>query len=184
VTITTPTIELPSADAAEAINQYFQHLGSKVRDYAEGDLTMQPGNICTVHAGYTLTWVSDTALSFLWTVETTTTSTELPGNTTVSSVSFDPGTGRILTFRDLFGDRVSDVKSLFLAQAKTVVAQREESYYYYDEWRSLAAETMDESCFYLTEEGVCMFYPREALGTYTEVLLTWDTLSEFFAVKP
>lgn len=184
VSITTPSVELSSTEAAETINQYFQHLAAKVRDYAEGDLTMLPGSTCTVYAGYTLTWVSDTALSFLWTVETTTTSLELPGTTTVTAVTFDPGTGRILTFHDVFGDRSADVKALFLSRAKTVIAQREENHYYYDAWRTLAAETMDESCFYLTEEGVCLFYPREALGTYTEVLLTWDALSEYQTIKP
>jgi len=184
VTITTPTVELPSAEAAENINQYFQLLAGKVRDYAEGDLSIQPGITSTVHAGYTLTRVSDTVLSFLWTVETTTTSPELPGNTAVSAVSFDPGTGRILTFRDIFGERAADVKALFLTEAKTIIAQREEHHYYYDGWDSLAAETMDESCFYLTDEGVCLFYPREALGTHTDVLLTWDTLAGYLAITP
>ncbi len=184
VTITTPTVELPSADAAESINRYFELLSGKVQDYAEGDLSMQPGVTCTVIAGHKLTWVSDTALSFLWTVETTTTSAELPGSTTVSAVSFDPGTGKILTFRDVFGDHAGDAKELFVAQARAVIAQREANYYYFDEWNELAATALDESCFYLAEEGVCVFYPREALGTYTEVLLNWDALSAHLAIKP
>jgi len=184
VTITQPVVELQNTSAAEIIHQYFSMLSGKVRDYAEGDLALQPGISCTVTAGHTLTYSSASALSFLWKVETATSSPELPGSTTVSAVTFDPVTGRLLTFRDVFGDKSGTARDLFIAKARTVIAQRAADHYYFEGWNELAASGLDEACYYLTETGVCLFYPREALGTYTEVPLTWDELSACLAITP
>ena len=184
VTVTIPTVELPNSAAAEIINQYFSLLSGKVRDYAEGDLTSVPGVICTVTAEYALTRISDTVLSFLWTVDTVTNSPELPGSTTVSAVTFDPGTGRILTFRDLFGGQSGAVRGQFITCAKAVIAQQEANHYYFDGWKELLSTTFDEACFFVKDEGVCVFYPRDAIGTHTEVLLSWDELAGSLAIKP
>ena len=152
VTITTPVADLQNPTAAEIINQYFSLLSGKVRDYAEGDLSAMNGVTCTVTAEYRNTWTSGTVLSFLWTVDTVTNSPELPGSSTIVSVNFDPTTGRILTFRDLFGDNSAAIRGQFVTRARNLISQQLSNHYYYDDWSELVAITAT----YLPQEMVAL----------------------------
>lgn len=183
VSITRPEVQGGTA-AAEIINQYFTMLSGKVLDYAEGDLSPMPGVTYSVTAAYELTYATDQVLSFLWTVDTVTSSPEFPESTAVSAATFDGSTGNLLTFSTLFGSHVQTVRNLFAVQARKVIAAQSQNHYYFEAWQTLADTALDTDCFYLTEEGVCVFYPREALGTYTEVTLSYAILANYLTFTP
>jgi hypothetical protein len=182
VTITKPVVTLGSADASDAVNQYFNLLAGKVRDYAEGDVAAMATDYA-VTATYKLTYESETAVSFAWIVDTHT-ETEAPNFSSQTTASFDKNTGKLLTFDGIFGANTATAKNLFLQAAKTAVeAALKEDAYYFDQWQGALETEFSKERFYLCQQGIVVFYPRESLGTLTEALVTWDNLAPYLAAK-
>jgi len=180
VSITKPNFTLASADAAEVINQYYRLLAGKVRDYAEGDVTAMDAPY-NVTAYYRVSYVSASALSVGWTVETTT-DTEAPNFSSLSAGNFDIKTGKLLTFSAIFGANAETVRTLFLDAIRAEIdAQRKDDAYYYENFAALVESEFSAERFYLAEDGIVVFYPRDALGTHTEALLPWETLRPYLA---
>ena len=178
VTITRPVVELDNADAAETINQYYLLLAGKVRDYAEGDVAAL-GVPYTVTAAYTLSYSSANALSIGWTVNTAT-ETEAPNFSSLSAANFDVKTGKLLTFQSIFGENASAVQELYLEKIRAAVEDSlKNDAYYLDNWADLLRTEFSEERFYLAEDGIVVFYPRESLGTHTEALLGWEELNPY-----
>lgn len=181
VTITTPKFTLANADAAEVINQYYRLLAGKVRDYAEGDVAAMDAPY-KVTAYYRVSYHSAGALSIGWTVETTT-DTEAPNFSSLSAGNFDIKTGKLLTFSAIFGANAEKVRGLYLDAIRAeIAAQLKDDAYYYENYTALVESEFSGERFYLADDGIVVFYPRDALGTHTEALLTWETLKPYLAM--
>jgi len=182
VRISRPAVRLENQSAAEIINNYYTLLSAKVKDYVEGDLTPNPmtEEYFTVTAEYTVTYFAENRLSILWEV-TTASSLQTPFATAVSAASFDTQTGNLLTFDALFGKNATAVQGKFVQKARNDIGILAEEHYYYENWWDLAETALEPDDFYLSQEGITVFYSREKLGTYTEILLTWESLEGLMA---
>lgn len=160
--------------ALDIINQYFSLLLGKVLDYAEGDLSPAMGESYAVNAQYEIPYATENVLSLAWSVSTAEDSKNTL-TTTVQYFNFNPSTGNLLTFRDIFRDTEA-ARSAFVRKART---QMENTPGYYEHISELADSALDVDNFYYTENGLAVYYPADAVGVATAVELSWEELSSY-----
>jgi len=177
LSMNTPVFTGENQAALDVINEYYDLLSGKVLDYAEGDLSPNAGESYVVNAEFCVLYAAEDVLSVDWSVFTT---EELSGATTgsVKYFNFNPSTGGLITFRDLFPD-ADAARTAFVEKARQTIESDPNLHLYYDHWYELADSALDTDRFYYTENGIAVVYSADDLGMTTTAELSWEELAMY-----
>lgn len=92
------------------------------------------------------------------------------GNTLRSSVTWNLNTGRILSMSDLCNPQVVLGEILELAR----IQAKENPYLYFENYEELIISNFNEEHFYLTPNGISVFYQQYEIGPYASGIIVFE----------
>lgn len=151
------------ADTLPDVNEFFL---SRAKQAAEGfaeevELAGEEGEIYSIEQGYTVEYAHGDVASLLF--ETSTYYGGVHPNAIQTAYTVDVGSGTLVSIYDVFGGDSNAVREAILAEVISQLSEREDMY---DDAADAARELFDPEHFYLTDDGLVVFYETYELGPY------------------
>lgn len=151
------------ADTLPDVNAFFLSRAQQAADAftEEVEYGGEEGEIYSIEQSYTVEYAHGDVASLLF--ETTSYYGGVHPNSVQTAYTVDVGSGTLVSLYDVFGGDSAAVREAILAEVVSQLSEREDMY---DDAADAARELFSPERFYLTDDGLEVFYETYELGPY------------------